>query len=473
MSQPKPTNTDAILGGHTPQIANDVVLGGLEGIKQRLSSGADEIQLSALQEALTYREQGLELLIEIWKNDSYKLKWKAFSLLRDREEETVSHAIVEYNPWLNLSCINTWELDSIAECIAISPDGNTLFSGHEKQINAWDLQTMQQKSNLFPYEEATTITVTPGGTHLIARGGYVSTISGDGHNYVPNTEANEELIRNSQERRPYSDFNNISAISYGLVIDREVGEDLILSSQEVENIIANSQNVLTTIIYHNSIRGIISWDIETGDYHSIVSEYSTPSSTFAISPCERFIVYNDWNSSVRVCNSKTGKRVKNNLSNSRYSEHSLVISNDGKTVAAGGKDANVKVWDFKTRELIMSFKHKDTVRSVAISSDNRTIVSGSSDGTVKVWDLLTRKIRFTLKGHKYWVYSVVISPDGNYIFSCSSDKTIRVWDIHTGKCVNTITGHTELIHALVVSPDGKTLISTSRDKTIKIWRRNN
>ncbi|WP_295617262.1 WD40 repeat domain-containing protein [Chamaesiphon sp. GL140_3_metabinner_50] len=425
MTEIQPSNTDAILGGQNRLTTDTVVLGGIEGIEQRLTSQDEEIQISALRATLKYDNRGLELLIDVWKNDSHQLKWQAFSLLRDRQEQSAKRALSEFNPWLNMSCIHTWEQDSIARSIAIAPDGHTLFSGNEQQINVLDMQTKQQKSMSFPYHETGTLIVTPDGKSLISRGGYIKLISSDVHNYVFANEVNEALIR-------------------------------------------NSPGIET--MYFDSDRGIISWNIRTGEYIMLLEEYSYPASSLVISPCERFLIYSGWYSIVKVRNIKTGKPAKN-LSQSKNFTHTLAISNDGKIIIGGGKDAQVKIWDFKTRELSMIFKHKDTVRSVAISPDNLTVVSGSTDETVKVWDLQARKIKFTLKGHKCWVYGVVISPDGNYIFSCSSDKTIRVWDLHTGKCVNILTGHTELIHCLVVSPDGKTLVSSSRDRTIRVWQR--
>jgi COMPASS component SWD3 len=425
MSDLQPDNADAILGGQNRLTTDTVVLGGIEGVKQRLTSQNEEIQRSALREVLNYEGKGLDLLIDIWQNNLHNLKWKSFSLLRNKEEERVKHALAEYNPWLNMSCIHTWEQDSIAESIAIAPDGHTLFSGNLEEINVWDIQAKQRKSSSFPYQEAGTLMVAPDGKSLISRGGYTRKISGDGCNYVLFSEVNEALISNSPE---------------------------------------------TETIYYSSDEGIMSWNIQTGEHITLVEEYSSPSSSFVISPCEKFLIYSGWYSAIKVRNVKTGKPAKN-LSFSKDFTHDLAISNDGKILVSGGKDAQVKIWDFKTRELSMTFKHKDTVRSVAISPDNRTVVSGSSDRTLKVWDLQTRKIKFTLKGHKCWVYCVVVSPDGNYIFSCSSDKTIRVWHLHTGECVSVLTGHTELIHCLVVSPDGKTLISSSRDRTIKVWQR--
>jgi COMPASS component SWD3 len=425
MSQPKPDRTDAILGGQNSLITDTVVLGGIEGIKHRLTSTDKQTQISALQEAFKYADKGIELLVEIWRDDLYKLKWDAFTLLRTRAEEKVKACLTEYNPWLNLQCIHTWNQDSTATSIAISPDGNTLFSGNLDKINVWNMQTKQQKSILFPYQETNALAVTPDGKTLICRGGYTSIISRDGHSYLLFNKENEALLR----------------------------------------------SLPGDAIYHGIDRGITLWNIETGEHRLIAQEYCPRISALVISPCQRFLIYGNGSyCGIRVRDLITGELLKN-IKVSKNTVHALDISNDGKFIVGDSADVKVKIWDFKTRDLSIVFEHKDIVSSIAISSDDRTVVSGSRDKTIKVWDLQTNKIKFTLKGHKGWVYCVAISPDGNYIFSCSSDKTIRVWELHTGECVSVLTGHTELIHCLVVSPDGKTLISSSRDKTIKVWQR--
>ena len=398
MTELQPDNTDAILGGQNPQPIDTLVLGGLEGIKNRLASKDKPIQISALQAALDYEDKGLDLLVEIWKNDSNELKWDAFSLLRTRAEEKVKQALTEYNPWLNLKCVYSWDQMSTAMSIAISPDGNTLFSGNQEQINVWDLQTNKQKSISFPYEYAGTLAVTNNGKTLVSRG------RGKG------------MFNDTWDPR------------------------------------------------------IMLWNLEIGEHRSIVEE-SCDTSTLVVSPCERFILYGKrFVGNIRVWDLEKDKFAKS-IQDSKDIMESLAMSNDGSFVVGGDRSYNVKVWDFKTRSLATTFKHRHMVSSVAISPDDRTVVSGSRDRTVKVWDLQANKIKFDLKGHEGWVYSVAITPDGNYAFSSSSDKTIRGWDLHSGECVGILTGHTELIHCLVVSSDGKTLISSSEDKTIKVWRR--
>jgi hypothetical protein len=60
MSEIQPSNTDAILGGQNRLITGTVVLDGIEGIEQLLTSQDEEIQTSALRAALKYENKGLE-----------------------------------------------------------------------------------------------------------------------------------------------------------------------------------------------------------------------------------------------------------------------------------------------------------------------------------------------------------------------------------------------------------------------------
>jgi WD40 repeat protein len=64
---------------------------------------------------------------------------------------------------------------------------------------------------------------------------------------------------------------------------------------------------------------------------------------------------------------------------------------------------------------------------VAFSPDSRTVAAGGPDGKVRLWDVATGKLKETLEGHGSEVYSVAFSPDGKTLASVSQDQTIRLW----------------------------------------------
>lgn len=64
---------------------------------------------------------------------------------------------------------------------------------------------------------------------------------------------------------------------------------------------------------------------------------------------------------------------------------------------------------------------------MAFSSDGKTLASGGQDTTIKLWDVTTSKVLATLLGHTDDVTEVVFSPDGKTLASSSWDNTIRLW----------------------------------------------
>jgi ribosome assembly protein 4 len=66
------------------------------------------------------------------------------------------------------------------------------------------------------------------------------------------------------------------------------------------------------------------------------------------------------------------------------------------------------------------------VYQLSFSSDSRLLVSGSADSTLKVWDLKTKKLLLDLPGHADEVYAVDWSPDGQRVCSGGKDKVLKM-----------------------------------------------
>jgi phage shock protein A len=82
LDQPKPY--DAVRGGQLPPPVGGVVLGGLAGVKHRLSSSVSEHRIAALRETFNYGDAGLKIVIKICQSETGSVQRVACDLLRKR-----------------------------------------------------------------------------------------------------------------------------------------------------------------------------------------------------------------------------------------------------------------------------------------------------------------------------------------------------------------------------------------------------
>lgn len=94
--QPKPY--DAVLGGQNQAPEDAAVLGGIEGVKLRLSNENPQVRIKALHQALNYGEEGIDLIIKALDSESPQVLFKAYSLLIPLSEQKVKRALKGLEP---------------------------------------------------------------------------------------------------------------------------------------------------------------------------------------------------------------------------------------------------------------------------------------------------------------------------------------------------------------------------------------
>jgi WD40 repeat protein len=150
----------------------------------------------------------------------------------------------------------------------------------------------------------------------------------------------------------------------------------------------------------------------------------------------------------------------------------LAYTPDGKYLASGGSDHQVRLWGPTSGKERGRFEgHQNHVLSLAFSGDGALLATGSYDKTIRLWDVATRKELRVLRGHTMNVESVAFSPDGKRLASGGMDNTVRVWEVATGKEVRRFGGgppghYTE---AVAFSPDGKLLAAAGTEKVVRRW----
>jgi WD40 repeat protein len=181
----------------------------------------------------------------------------------------------------------------------------------------------------------------------------------------------------------------------------------------------------------------------------------------------------------------------------------LAFSPDSRTLAVGyhgmagyiSDEINyLYLYDMNSGALIKSFGNVKTgaisiLAPIVYSPDGKYLADGSSDGDIRIWDVGSGKLDKTIKAHSYYVKSIAYSPDGKWIVSGTVTGTIigklnkatgefvkrkitdpiRIWDASSGKLIATLDGYVGTVATLAFSRDGKYFASGTYDKTIRIW----
>ncbi|MDH5576697.1 MAG: hypothetical protein OEY80_14520, partial [Nitrospirota bacterium] len=112
-------------------------------------------------------------------------------------------------------------------------------------------------------------------------------------------------------------------------------------------------------------------------------------------------------------------------------------------------------WKSGAKELKSFRGHTQEIWSVAFSPDGLTLASGGTDRFIRIWDIETGRLLRSLRGHTQVIREIKYSPDGQILASASEDRTIRLWNPQTGENLRLLfTRYDHAVCSISFSPDG-------------------
>jgi cell division cycle protein 20 (cofactor of APC complex) len=158
----------------------------------------------------------------------------------------------------------------------------------------------------------------------------------------------------------------------------------------------------------------------------------------------------------------------------------LAWSHDGKTLASGGNDNLLCLWDAsisdskyaETPRSILT-EHQAAVKALAWCPFERNVLAsggGTADRCIKFWNASSGALLNSVDTGSQ-VCSLVWSQTDKELLSSHgySENQLCLWKYPSMVRVKELTGHTARVLHMAASPNGQTVVSAAADETLRFW----
>lgn len=155
----------------------------------------------------------------------------------------------------------------------------------------------------------------------------------------------------------------------------------------------------------------------------------------------------------------------------------IQVSEDGNFFVLSCQDETYRIFETTGfNELYTIHAHKGGTTIAQFHSLNPDhLITGGKDAHLKVWNWKTGEIIKNIPAHNFVIYDLIFIENGTRFVTASRDKTIKIWDSNTFEVIQRLDfkqgGHRHSVNALMkLSEDS--FSSVGDDKKIILWNKN-
>jgi U3 small nucleolar RNA-associated protein 12 len=177
---------------------------------------------------------------------------------------------------------------------------------------------------------------------------------------------------------------------------------------------------------------------------------------------------------VNFYNLRTGE-MSSQIRREKHLVTAFKFSPNKQFLAIGYADGEIHLYDRKSEDSnkpTIFDGHKRGINTLAFSHDGFTLASGGKDSLIILWDILNETGKYRLNGHTDSITQLQFTLDDKYLVSSSKDTSIRFWDVTSHSCFYTISESISEIYGFALIKNDQILVVGSAEVELIVYELN-